>query len=64
MRFNLVPLPVREHVRVEVTGDNNISACQSLKHVTLNQFKSLLSSYYKDALISRFDIEEPGNLFA
>ena len=29
------------------------------EHVTLNQFKSLLSSCYKDALISRFDIEEP-----
>ena len=29
------------------------------EHVTLNQFKSLLSSYYKDALISRFDIEDP-----
>ena len=29
------------------------------EHVTLNQFKSMLSSYYKDALISRFDIEDP-----
>ena len=29
------------------------------EHVTLNQLKSLLSSYYKDALISRFDIEDP-----
>ena len=29
------------------------------EHVTLNQFKLLLSSYYKDALISRFDIEDP-----
>ena len=26
------------------------------EHVTLNQFKSLLSSYYKDALNSRYDI--------
>ena len=34
------------------------------EHVTLNQFKSLLSSYYKDAPFSHFDIEdlEPGNL--
>jgi len=29
------------------------------QHVTRNQFKSLLSSYYKDALILRFDIEDP-----
>ena len=29
------------------------------EHVTLNQFKSLLSSYYKDALISHIDIEDP-----
>ena len=29
------------------------------EHVTLNQFKSLLSSHYKDALTSRFDIEDP-----
>ena len=29
------------------------------EHVTLNQFKSLLSSYYKYALTSRFDIEDP-----
>ena len=29
------------------------------ERVTLNQFKSLLFSYYKDALISRFDIENP-----
>ena len=29
------------------------------EHVTLNQCKSLLCSYYKDALISRFNIEDP-----
>ena len=29
------------------------------ERVTLNQFKSLLSSYYKDALNSRYDIEYP-----
>lgn len=29
------------------------------EHVTRNQFKSLLSSYYKDALILRFDIKDP-----
>ena len=29
------------------------------EHVTLNQFKSLLFSYYKDALNSRYDIEDP-----
>ena len=29
------------------------------EHITLNQFKSLLFSHYKDAFISRFDIEDP-----
>ena len=29
------------------------------EHVTLHQFKALLSSHYKDALTSRFDIEDP-----
>ena len=29
------------------------------ENITLNQFKSLLSSYYKDALFSCFDIEDP-----
>ena len=29
------------------------------EHVTRNQFKYLLSSYYKDALILQFDIKDP-----
>ena len=38
---------------------NTLPLQLSYDYVTLNQFKSLLFSYYKDALISRFDIEDP-----
>ena len=38
---------------------NSLPSQLRLEHVTLNQFRTLLFSYYKDALTLRFDVEDP-----